>query len=64
MNLKENIDLLQHVVDNGGAFCIHYGITFTTIRDARKHDLAEHYDYALMQCNGDKKLLKEWVNLP
>ena len=62
--MKEFIELLQHVVDNGGAFCIHCGITFTTVREARKHDLAEHYDYCLEQCNGDKELLKEWANLP
>lgn len=28
----------------------------------RKHILAEHYDYLLAQCKGDKNLLREWVS--
>jgi hypothetical protein len=27
----------------------------------KKHILAEHYEYLLLQCRGDKKLLRKWV---
>lgn len=64
MNIKETIDLLSDVTKNGGAFCIHCGTTYTTIRETRKHLLAEHYAYCLAQCNGDKEQLKKWADLP
>lgn len=57
-------DMLKQILDDGGAFCIHCGDTFTSVREARKHDLAEHYDYCLLQNNGDKEQLKQWANLP
>ncbi len=36
---------------------------FNSITEARQHMLAEHYEYCLAQCYGDKKLLIEWANL-
>lgn len=64
MKLNKFIDLVEHVLDNGGGFCIQCGELFTTVRETRKHMLAEHYDYCLLQCNNDKEQLKKWANLP
>lgn len=52
---------MNDILDQGGAFCILCGHVSETIIDGRKHDLAEHYDYVLAQCNGDKQLLKDWA---
>lgn len=50
---------MQDIHDKGGVFCINCGRVFDNVTDARKHDLAEHYDYVLAQCNGDKELLRK-----
>ena len=63
-DLKQHIKDMQDIVKNGGAWCIICGDVFISIREARKHYLAEHYDYVLAQCKGDKELLKKWVDLP
>lgn len=64
MTITEDLEDLKKLLDSGGSMCIHCGIPFSTIRECRKHLLAEHYDYCLAQCYGDKELLKEWANLP
>jgi hypothetical protein len=55
---------LSKHIDNGGSYCGECGIFFPTRVAGRKHDFAEHYEYALAQCGGNKKKLKEWMDLP
>lgn len=38
------------------------GIAVATLLRLKQHQLAEHYDYVLEQCNGDKELLRQWVD--
>ncbi len=42
--------------------CLCCGVYFDTIRESRKHDLAFHYDYVLMQCHDNHELLKKWAS--
>jgi len=37
------------------------GKILSSVRDRKKHDLANHYGYVLAQCSGDVKTLKEWA---
>ena len=38
------------------------GLILDTVIERRKHDLAFHYDYALMQFQGNHELLKKWAS--
>ena len=53
------INQLKEIRESGGAWCIICGKVFDTIKEARQHDLAEHYDYVLAQCKGNKELLRK-----
>ena len=59
--MEKFIEKLQRIMDEGGSYCIHCGQFFKTVIDCRKHILGKHYEYALAQHRGDKKLLLEWV---
>jgi len=59
--MKEFIEKLSKTLDEGGAYCIHCRIFFDDVIDARKHQIEQHYNYALAQCNGDKKRLLDSI---
>jgi len=44
-------------------FCFVCGNFSGSVIEVRKHQFKEHYRYVLMQINGDKKKLKEWMEL-
>lgn len=60
---NEFIKKLNDCIKNGGAYCFECGIYFNTVIEARKHDFAKHYDYALSQCGGSKQKLNKWMQL-
>ena len=62
MSFEDIIKQMSEIQKRGGSWCIHCGIIFDSVIDGRKHDLAEHYDYVLAQCNNDLNLLKDWAN--
>lgn len=46
---------------NKESHCIVCEKTFENTRKTKEHLLAEHYDFCLSQCNGDKEFLKMWI---
>ena len=42
--------------------CMNCGLIFDTVIERRKHDLAFHYDFVLMQCHDNHELLKKWAS--
>jgi len=41
--------------------CILCGEMFHSFVDRKKHDLASHYDYVLLQCGDDHETLRDWA---
>jgi len=62
-SMDEFLTRLRINRENGGSYCFECAIMFDTVIEARKHDFAKHYEYALDQCFGDKEKLIEWMNL-
>ena len=36
--------------------------SFNSVIEARKHDLAYHYDYVLGQHSGNRELVRKWAS--
>lgn len=64
--LKEQIAYISKALEDGRSFCFKCtpAIEFSSPIEARKHDFAEHYDYALYQCGGDKQMLLDSIKEP
>lgn len=62
MSLDDFYKMLKEINEKGMSYCILCGHISENVIEARKHDLAEHYEYVLNQCYGDKQLLMEWAS--
>jgi len=46
------------------SFCAVCGNFVGTVKEVRKHQFENHYDYVLLQMSGDKEKLQKWMELP